>query len=177
MNRTLNVIAMIACCVVVAACQSTTHNGSGRFNGQGQWSVYGEQPMGAGDAVSIGALSGDEKNVVIHGTIVDVCKVKGCWMTVRDEAGRELFVKFKDYGFFVPRNSTGRNMVMHGWVVKKVMSVEELQHYAHDAGKSAEEIAAITQPDTRLTFYADSVMIDGRNLDKPYQSVPGDECY
>jgi hypothetical protein len=46
--------------------------------------------MGEGDAVFIGALSGDEKDVVIYGTIQEVCKVKGCWMTIRDEAvGKE----------------------------------------------------------------------------------------
>lgn len=132
------------------------------------WSTYGEQPMGPGDAVAIGALAGGEKNIVVHGVITDVCKVKGCWMRMKDDSGDELFVRFKDYGFFVPRNAAGRNVVVHGWTERSLISVAELRHYAEDAHKSAAEIAAITQPQMQTTFFADSVMIEGKGLDKPH---------
>ena len=42
--------------------------------------------------------------VVVEGTITDVCAKKGCWMKVVD-GDDEIFVKFRDYGFFVPRNA------------------------------------------------------------------------
>ncbi len=81
----------------------------------------------------------------------------------------ELFVRFQDYGFFVPMNAAAHEVVMHGTSVAQVTSVEELCHYARDAGKSPQEIAAITEPQTRVTFFADSVYIVGPGLDEPHQ--------
>jgi hypothetical protein len=38
-------------------------------------------------------------------------------------------------------------------------SVEELRHYAEDAGKSQEEIEAITEPKKTYSFVADGVLL------------------
>jgi len=74
------------------------------------WNHYGDPAPWSSEAVAIGAMSGDEQNIVVRGTIQEVCPVKGCWMRVTDEAGEELFVKFKDYGFFVPRDAAGQRL-------------------------------------------------------------------
>jgi hypothetical protein len=37
--------------------------------------------------------------------------------------------------------------------------VDELRHYAEDAGKSKAEIAKITKPEKALTFMADGVIV------------------
>lgn len=161
----------VLCMALLTGCSATDTTSS-----SGRWNTYGQSPMGSGDAVAIGALSGGEENVVIHGTIKEVCKIKGCWMTITDESGKELFVQFKDYGFFVPRNAVGHAVVIHGHAKTSTMSVEELRHYAADAKKSPGEIAAITQPEVRTSFIADSVMIAGRGLDKPYQAAAGEDC-
>ena len=42
---------------------------------------------------------------------------------------------------------------------KKIVDVATLQHYAEDAGKSKEAIAAITEPQEMLTFEAEGVII------------------
>jgi len=89
-------------------------------------------------------------------------------MRVKD-GDDEMFVRFQDYAFFVPRNAAGHNVVMHGTAQLQTTSVEELRHYAQDAGKSPEEIAAITEPETRVTFFADSVYIEGAGLAAPHQ--------
>jgi hypothetical protein len=132
------------------------------------WNHYGAEGKDNGPTVSLGMISGEESNVIVEATIVDVCPKKGCWMRVTD-GEQELFVRFQDYGFFVPMNAAGREVVMHGTSVAQVASVEELRHYAEDAGKSAEEIAAITEPETRVTYFADSVYIAGTGLDEPHQ--------
>lgn len=75
------------------------------------------------------------------------------------ENNDEIFVKFKDYGFFVPLNCEGRTAVMEGWAYKDVQSVEELKHYAFDAGKTQEEIDSITEPEVTYTFLADGVVL------------------
>ncbi len=39
------------------------------------------------------------------------------------------------------------------------MSVEDQRHYAEDAGKGEDEIAAITEVETTLSFEADGVLV------------------
>ena len=75
-------------------------------------------------------------------------------------ADDEIFVRFKDYGFFVPLNADGRIATIEGWAYKEVMTVEELKHYAFDAGESDEVIAAITAPEVSYTFMAKGVVIE-----------------
>jgi hypothetical protein len=152
-------------CVFVAGCQAGNPMKTASSEG---WSHYGMEDKEWGPTVALGAISGDEANVIVEGTIIDVCQKKGCWMRVSD-GDEELFVRFPDYGFFVPMNAAGREVVMHGTSVANVASVEELRHYAEDAGKSPQEVAAITEPETRVTFFADSVYIAGAGLGEPYQ--------
>jgi hypothetical protein len=71
----------------------------------------------------------------------------------------ETMVRFKDYGFFVPLDSKGREVVLNGKAFIKETSVKELQHYAEDAGKTAEEIAKITTSKIEYTFLADGVLM------------------
>jgi hypothetical protein len=91
----------------------------------------------------------------------DVCQKKGCWMNVyaadREESER-LFVQFHDYAFFMPLDLQGE-VVLEGVAYRDVTSVEELQHYAEDAGESEEAIAAITEPEEQLKFMATGVKI------------------
>ena len=93
-------------------------------------------------------------------TINTCCKKKGCWMDVQLGNGEEMKVTFKDYGFFVPLDSDGKEVIMQGLAYLDTVSVEMLQHYAEDAGKTEEEIAAITDPEYKLTFEATGVLIN-----------------
>jgi hypothetical protein len=68
-------------------------------------------------------------------------------------------VTFKDYGFFVPKDSKGKEVVIEGIAMRKVTPVDELRHYAEDAGKSPEEVAAITEPVQELAFEAVGVLL------------------
>jgi hypothetical protein len=92
-------------------------------------------------------------------TINEACKKKGCWMTVDLGNDKEMLVRFKDYGFFVPMNADGSDAIIEGIARKKVISVDDLKHLAQDAGKSDEEIATITEPEVRLSFEATGVLI------------------
>lgn len=93
------------------------------------------------------------------GTITDVCQAKGCWMKVDLSNNKEVFVKFKDYGFFVPLNASGSKVVMNGIAFVEEVSVKEQQHYAIDKGASKEEISKITAPKKTFRFEADGVLI------------------
>ncbi len=92
-------------------------------------------------------------------TVTDVCKSKGCWMKLNLKNGEEVMVKFKDYGFFVPKDIEGREVVLNGIAFVEYMSVEDQRHYAKDAGESQEDIRQIKEPKRTFEFEADGVLI------------------
>ena len=101
--------------------------------------------------------TGDTLQVKFEAKVNSVCKKKGCWMRLAIGEQEEAFVKFKDYAFFVPKNSAGETAVVNGKAYVENVSVEEQRHMAEDAGKSEEEIAAITEPKSTLAFMASGV--------------------
>ena len=97
--------------------------------------------------------------VKIEGEIISSCPMKGCWMKISVEKDTVL-VRFKDYGFFVPKNGIeGKSTIINGKLSVDTLSVAQLQHYAEDAGKSKEEIALISKPEITISFLADGVVI------------------
>lgn len=103
--------------------------------------------------------TGDTITTKIMGVVDEVCQNKGCWMKLKLADDQQVMVKFKDYDFFVPKDIAGQEVVFNGKAFISEVSVGELRHYAEDAGKPAEEIAAITQPEATLSFEADGVLL------------------
>ncbi len=95
----------------------------------------------------------------VETVINSCCKKKGCWMRVDLGDGKEMKVTFKDYGFFVPLESAGKPVIMQGEAYYDTLSIEELKHYAEDAGKTEAEIDAIIAPEPVLAFEATGVII------------------
>jgi hypothetical protein len=102
---------------------------------------------------------GDTVVTTFGSTVNSVCVKKGCWMRLKLTEEEESLVTFKDYGFFVPKDIDGQEAVVHGKLFVKETSVEDLKHFAKDAGKSEEEIAAITEPKLVYAFEADGVYL------------------
>lgn len=117
---------------------------------------------GAVDAAGLrAALSENGRaQVRFEGEVTATCAKKGCWMDVA--SGEDtVFVRFLDYGFFVPtEGAEGKRTIMEGEAFFDTLTVDMLKHYAEDAGKSEEEIAGITEPELRLAFTATGVMIE-----------------
>lgn len=102
----------------------------------------------------------DSLNVKIEAKINETCQKKGCWMTVDMENGKEMRVRFKDYGFFVPLEGVdGKMAVLEGVAFTDTLSVEFLKHLAEDAGKTEEQIAEIHEPEIGVNFEARGVII------------------
>lgn len=101
---------------------------------------------------------GDTITAKVSAKINEVCQMKGCWMKLDLGSDQDVMVTFKDYGFFMPLNAEGE-VIINGKAFLKETSVDDLRHYAEDAGKSAEEIAAITQPEKTFAFEADGVLL------------------
>ncbi|WP_308993074.1 DUF4920 domain-containing protein [Mariniflexile litorale] len=102
---------------------------------------------------------GDTVYAKMKAKVKDVCQAKGCWMTLDLEEGNEVMVKFKDYGFFVPKDITDKEVIINGKAFVSEVSVNKQRHYAEDAGKTADEIAEIIQPKRTFSFEADGVLI------------------
>lgn len=106
-------------------------------------------------------MQGKQKmDAKVRGTVESVCQAKGCWMNIISaNNGEKMMVRFKDYGFFMPKDIAGREVIINGYAFYEVTSVEELRHYAEDAGKTQAEIAMITQPAKKLNFLASGVIL------------------
>ncbi len=132
---------------------------------KGDGKAFGEK-VTAKDAVTYDTMlekmskAGKIDNVKVTGTVEAVCKAKGCWMNISSDKGApSMFVKFKDYAFFMPKDLAGKKVVMVGNAFKETTTVDELRHFAEDAGKSKDEIAKITQPKEDIKFMATGVLI------------------
>ena len=102
---------------------------------------------------------GDTINVKFNSKINAVCQNKGCWMKVELADNKEVFVKFKDYAFFMPKDSKNKEVIVNGKAFVSEESIADQKHYASDAGKSQEEIDKITTTKKTLSFMADGVLI------------------
>jgi len=103
--------------------------------------------------------TGDTVEVAFKSTVHSVCKAKGCWMRLAIGNEQEVMVRFKDYSFFVPKNIENDSVIVQGKAFVKEMTVEDQRHFAIDAGKTQEEIAAIVIPKKTFSFIADGVLI------------------
>lgn len=128
-----------------------------------EYAVYGETitEEGAVEASELYAMmeGKDSLALKVKGTINESCKKKGCWMKMDMGNGDEMRVTFKDYGFFVPTDLNGQTAIIEGFATMDTTDVETLRHYAEDGGQSAEEIAAITEPEISLNYEATGVII------------------
>ena len=98
--------------------------------------------------------------VKLEGEILSSCPMKGCWMRISVEQDT-ILVRFKDYGFFVPKSGIeGKNTIINGNLSIDTSSVAQLRHYAEDAGKSKKELSLITKPEFTISFLADGVLIE-----------------
>ena len=118
-------------------------------------------PAGAVPMSALNAALGtrDSAQVKLVGKASAVCQAKGCWMTLPTADGQQMRVRFRDYAFFVPKDLSGHEVVVSGWVHRETTSVADQQHYLRDAGKTDKEIAAITEPKQELNFLADGVLV------------------
>lgn len=100
-------------------------------------------------------LIGNEGEVFIKATIKQVCAKKGCFFIAEGEDS-EARVTFVDYSFFIPTNSTGKEVVFRGNIEEKVLTTEQAKHYAEDAGEDPDQI---TEEQKEYAIVASSIRI------------------
>jgi hypothetical protein len=115
-----------------------------------------------------GAIKADElaiflaakpmQEVKVKGTVMEVCKAEGCWLKMATVNG-PVMIKMKDHSFMVPLSMNGKEIIAEGVASYKETSVDMQKHYAEDAGKSKEEIAAIKVPKKEVTMQAVGILV------------------
>jgi hypothetical protein len=154
--KNLLIITIIASCIAACSQNSETEETvSGRY-GDTTWAVA---DVLTGAQMMDSLAHNDSIYATVSGPIKAACQAKGCWMNM-EIANNEMFVKFKDYSFFVPKNSAEHNAIVKGWAYLDTLSVADQIEKAKDSEATAEEIAAITEPKVELTFMADGVIIE-----------------
>ena len=92
--------------------------------------LQGLKPVALKDVL---AKPEDGQVVRIEGTIDKVCKNKGCWLELKQEAS-SVHVTFENYGFFVPKDSMGKPVALEGRVVVKQPTPEDVAHLKAEGG-------------------------------------------
>lgn len=91
--------------------------------------------------------------------VLEVCQMKGCWMRVELDGEQTVMVRFKDYGFFVPKDIAGSEVWVEGKAFVSEVPEQERRHLARDAGRTEQEVMAIRGPEKAPGFEASGVRI------------------
>ncbi|MEQ8626157.1 DUF4920 domain-containing protein [Ekhidna sp.] len=99
-------------------------------------------------------VNDEDQEFKVRGTIEEVCQMKGCWMTLKNDKGANIRITFKDYGFFVPKDISGSEVIIEGIAKKEVLEEDVARHYAEDGGKEYDESMR-----NSITFVANGVLV------------------
>ena len=69
----------------------------------------------------------------IDARISEVCQHKGCFM-IATAGTQAVRISFKDYGFFVPTDTSGKTVTLTGTLIERTLSEEQAAHLREDAG-------------------------------------------
>lgn len=158
---------LLALFVLVFACKNREASPSDSANVQTEvaYASFGEA-VEASNAADHYKMLGTYQDLQLQDTVAvkfkakvnEVCQAKGCWMTLDLPNGQETRVRFKDYGFFVPKDIAGRYVIVEGNAFLQELSVEEQQHYAEEAQNETDP-ATITEPVVSYGFLAHGVLV------------------
>lgn len=84
-------------------------------------------------------IGGKEKGVTLVTVVKQVCAKKGCFFIAQDEE-YSARITFKDYGFFIPTDSQGKEVILVGDLSVTTLSEEQAKHYAEDAGEDPDDV-------------------------------------
>ena len=177
------IVLAAACGVALSACMSTppARTAAPAAPAAAQTSAATAPQAPATSAVTVGAFADgpalsvddalarssslDGQTVRVAGTIRQVCQAKGCWLTFSTAQGQTLRVMTHEEGgdeddsMVFPKDAAGRRAEVVGTLRVTEESVARRRHLAEDAGASAEEVAAITEPSRAVSLLATGARI------------------
>ncbi len=102
--------------------------------------VYGAILPDQGNSISLSELiekseKYQDQEVLVETRITKVCQKKGCFF-VATEGATTARISFKDYGFFIPTDAGGKDVLLLGTFSKTSVSEKEAEHFASDLGET-----------------------------------------
>jgi len=99
-------------------------------------------------------IDSEDKNFKVKGVVEEVCQMKGCWLTLKNDQGKSIRITFKDYGFFVPKDISGKEVIIEGTASLILQTEDVARHYAEDVGKDYNESMR-----KEISFVANGVLV------------------
>ncbi|MFT6284705.1 MAG: hypothetical protein ACJAXM_001179 [Arenicella sp.] len=90
----------------------------------------------------------------VEARIAEVCQKKGCFFIAQQDQ-HILRVSFRDYGFFIPTDSSGKTVTLAGELMKKEVTPEQAAHFKADLRSETDML----KPGVVYEIVADSVKI------------------
>ena len=140
---------------VLPSCNSSTAKVSDSTKSYGK-SFEINQPTDINTALKNFLDSGKQSSQVT-GTIAKVCQTEGCWFVYK--ANDNNVMVWFNHEFTIDKNLKEKEAITQGEFYRDTTSVEELQEFAKDDGKSKEEIEKISEPKIEVKYRATGVKI------------------
>lgn len=131
------------------------------------YDVYGQAFSDEG-AVPVQAVVAEReaylgRSVKIEGTVAEVCQMAGCWLTLQTGDGNNVRILVArtedgDYAFTVPKNISGRRVVVQGMLAEETLLEGTQRHLAEDAGREVD--AEALSPKAELQVTAQGVLVE-----------------
>ncbi len=154
--RTSGVFLLFLGCLLLAACRNEPP-----AEPASPYDAYGAALTDEG-AMPVQAVVAQRERYVgqtvkVEGTVAAVCQARGCWLTLQTTDGENVRVVVprtedgSDYVFTVPKDISGRRVVVEGTLAEETLSAAAHHHMAEDAGADIEADAAGPVQELQLT--------------------------
>ncbi len=165
MKRQTAVLLMLA--LVLGACGAEQAETPATTDTTSPYDVFGEAFSDEG-AVPVQAVVAERdqyvgKPVKIEGTVAEVCQMAGCWLTIQAGDGDNVRIlvarqESGDYAFTVPKDISGRRVVVQGTLAEETLLEGTQRHLAEDAGREVDEESLAPKAELQLT--AQGVLVE-----------------
>lgn len=124
------------------------------------YEVFGSRVADMGEVKRLADIVGNEqdyldKQVFVEARVARVCQKKGCWFLAHD-GDAVARITFVDYSFFVPTDSSGKDVTIVGTFSRSVLSEKKARHFAEEGGADP---STIMGPQPEYSIVATSVVI------------------
>lgn len=157
--KTKKVLSIFAGLSLLVACSSSNEiKETVEIKAFGPYEVDDSKAISTQEMLRQFKVENGDQEFTFEGKITEVCSNAGCWVSIDRGNGETFMVRFKDH-FTIPLNTKiGSTAYLHGLAYMDTVQVEDLKHFAQDAGKSEAEIKKITKPEYSLNFEADGIL-------------------
>lgn len=97
------------------------------------------------------------KEVILKGTVADVCQAMGCWMTLSAD-GKTTRIK-TEHEFFLPKDVAGREAIVSGKFMISEISEEDAKHFNDESKNPTVKTEDIKGPQKAFEMSATGIVI------------------